>query len=249
MTCHGGVRRSPNGFGAVTRAGCHGFQGSLRRRTEVRRMSRKGRLRNATAMEIDRRIRNAADHLGGLVQHEKAVAEAAERDEVESELEERRKFERDLSAFVAAARTARNYLIQTAGLFGREEWLTGRLDPELFAFHGAVANQDLHDHPVTVVKTYDVKGTAVADVVRLVDGAVPVLIPRVSPPLRYTGMRLTYVEADLEPAARAAYNAIKDGPRGLRGVIELAGEYIEGLRDIVTDADRQRLFDSALPIR
>jgi hypothetical protein len=211
---------------------------------EVPTMPRKGRLRTATAIEIDRRIRNAGDHLGGLVQHENAVAEAAERLNVETELEERRKFERDLSAFFAAARTARNYLIQAAAEFGRESWLAGRLAPGLFEFHGAVANQDLHDHPAAVAKTYDVKGTVVVDVVRLVDGGLPALIPRPSAPLRYTGMRLTYVEEDLEPAARAAHDAIKNRPRGVRGIIELAGEYIEGLREIVKDADRQRVFDN-----
>ena len=57
-------------------------------------------------------------------------------------------------------------------------------------------------------------------------------------------MRLTYVETDVEPAARAAHDAIKGGPRGVRGVIELAGDYVEGLRDIVRDADRQRLFEA-----
>lgn len=208
-------------------------------------MRRKGALRSATAIDIDRRIRSAGDHLGGLVQHEKLVAEACERDDAETDLEERRKFERDLSAFLAAARTARNYLIQKSNEFGCRAWLDERLAGEVFAFHGAVADQDMHDHPATVVKTYDVKGSAVMDVVRLVDGALPTLIPRIGPPLKYVGMRLTYVEADLEPAARAAHDAIKSGPRGVRGAIELAGEYIEGLRGIVRDADRQRLFDAA----
>lgn len=203
------------------------------------------RLRNATAIDIDRRIRDAGDHLGGLVQHEKLVAEACECDDAETDLEERRKFVRDLCAFFAAARTARNYLIQKSNEFGCRPWLDGRLAAEVFKFHGAVADQDMHDHPATVVKTYDVKGTAIADVVRLVDGARSVLIPRVGAPLRYTGMRLTYVEVDLEPAVRAAFEAIKTGPRGIRGVIELAGEYVDGLRDIVRDADRQRLFEPA----
>ncbi len=103
----------------------------------------------------------------------------------------------------------------------------------------------MHDHPATVVKTYDVKGSAVLDVVRLVDGALPTLIPRIGQRLKYSGMRLTYVEADLEPAAHAAHNVIKCGPRGVRGAIELAGEYIQqGLRDIVRDADREQLFEA-----
>lgn len=207
-------------------------------------MARKGSLRSATAIDIDRRIRYAGDHVGGLVQHEKVVAEACERGDAETDLEERQKFERDLSAFFAAARTARNYLIQKSNESGCRAWLDARLAAEIFAFHGAVANQDMHDHPATVVKAYDVNGSAVVDVVRLVDGALPTLIPRIGPPLKYTGMRLIYVEADLEPAARAAHDAIKSGPRGVRGVIELAGEYVEGLRDIVRDADRQRLFEA-----
>lgn len=210
-------------------------------------MSPKGRLRNATAIEIDRRIRYAGDHLGGLVQHEKVVAEAAERNEIETELDERRKFERDLSAFFAAARTARNYLRQKAQEFGREPWLDARLAGEIFEFHGAVADQDLHDHPPTVVKTYDVKGSAIVDVVRLVDGALPTLIPRIAPPLKYTGMRLTYDEPDLEKVARAAHDAIKNGSRSVRGVIELAGEYIEGLRQIVRDAERDGVFETPQP--
>jgi hypothetical protein len=208
---------------------------------------RKSSLRSATAIDIDRRIRNAGDHLGGLVQHEKLVAEACERDDAGTDLEERRKFERELSAFLGAARTARNYLIQKSNEFGCREWLDGRLAGAVFAFHGAVADQDMHDHPATVVKTYDVKGSAVVDVVRLVDGALPTLIPRIGPPLKYTGMRLTYVEADLEPAARVAHDAIKSGPRGVRGVIELAGEYVAGLREIVRDAERERAFEKLHP--
>jgi hypothetical protein len=39
----------------------------------------------------------------------------------------------------------------------------------------------MHDHSATVVKTYDVKGSAVVDAVRLVDGALPALIPRIAP--------------------------------------------------------------------
>jgi hypothetical protein len=206
---------------------------------------RKSRLRSATAIDIDRCIRSAGDHLGGLVQHENLVADACERDDAETDLEERRKFERELSAFFAAARTARNYLIQKSNEFGCRAWLDGRLAGNVFAFHGAVADQVMHDHPATVMKTYDVNWTGLTDVFRLVDGGDPVFIPRVSPPPRYTGMRLTYVETDLEPAARAAHDAIKSGPHGVRGVIELAGEYVQGLRDIVSDADRQRLFEPA----
>jgi hypothetical protein len=68
--------------------------------------------------------------------------------------------------------------------FGRDAWLAGRLAPELFEFQRSGREPGLHDHPAAVAKTYDVKETAVADVVRFVDGAVPVLIPRVSPPLQ-----------------------------------------------------------------
>lgn len=67
-------------------------------------MSRKaGRLRTVTGIEIDRRIRNAGDHLGALIQHEKIVAEVADSNDIETELEARRRFERDLPAFFAAA--------------------------------------------------------------------------------------------------------------------------------------------------
>jgi hypothetical protein len=42
-------------------------------------MARKSqRLRNTTAIEIDRRIRSAGDHIGALIAHEKVVGEAAE---------------------------------------------------------------------------------------------------------------------------------------------------------------------------
>ena len=119
-----------------------------------------------------------------------------------------------------------------------------RLAPEVFEFHGAVTNQDLHDHPISPTKTYDVNWVGVTDVVRLVDGGEPRLFPRPSAPARLTRMRLTYVAADLEPAAFAAHAAIKTGPRGERGVIELAGDYVQGLRQIVRDAERDRIFDA-----
>jgi hypothetical protein len=206
-------------------------------------MSRKGqRLRNTTAIEIDRRIRSAGDHIGGLIGHENALDEAAALNDIDVEAEARRRFDRDLQAFLAAARTARNYLIQKAEEFGREAWLVARLAPPLFQFHGAVANQDLHDHEIASVKTYDVRWSGVTDVVRLVDGGEPRLIPRPSAPPLLTGMRLTYVAAELEPSARAAHAAIKGGPRGERGIVELAGDYIQGLRQIVRDAERDGLF-------
>jgi hypothetical protein len=207
-------------------------------------MSRKGqRLRNATAIEIDRRIRSAGDHIGGLIGHEKAVAEAAELNDIDAELEARRRFDRDLQGFLAAARTARNYLRQKAVEFGQEAWLAARLAPEVFEFHGAVTNQDLHDHAIATVKTYDMNWVGVTDVVRLVDGGEPRLFPRPSAPPLLTRMRLTYVAADLEPTAFTAHAAIKDGPRGERGVIELAGDYVQGLRQIVRIAERDGLFD------
>ena len=80
------------------------------------------------------------------------------------------------------------------------------------------------------------------DVFRLVDGGDPVLIPRVSPP-RYTGIRLTYGEGDSRRRRARLTMRFKNAPRGARGIIELAGDYIEGLRQIVRDAERERLFD------
>jgi len=176
--------------------------------------------------------------------HENAVSEAVGRHDADSEMEGRRLFERDLQSFLAAARTARNYLIQRTKEFGCEAWLVQRLASPLFEFHGALADQDMHDHAVSVAKTYDVKWTVIMDVVRLVDGGKPRLIPSPSGPAKLSGLRLTYVEADLEPAVRAAHESIKIGSRVQRGVIELAGDYIHGLREIVRDAERAGLFDS-----
>ncbi|HTW84505.1 MAG TPA: hypothetical protein VMD91_10585 [Candidatus Sulfotelmatobacter sp.] len=211
-------------------------------------MTRKAqRLRNATTIEIDRRIRSAGDHIGALIQHERVVAESAESNAIETELDARRRFDRDLQAFFAAARTARNYLIQKTDEVGQRGWLEIRLEPKLFEFHAALANQDMHDHAAVVAKTYDVSYAVRADVVRLVDGGRAILIPSDIQKPKYTRMRLTYVEADLEPAARDAYQSLKDGPQGPRGVIELAGEYIQGLREIVRDAERDGLFSAVGP--
>src|SRR5471032_951927 len=122
-------------------------------------MARKGtgRLRTATAIEIDHRIRSAGDHLGGLIGHESATSEASEQNDTDREQEACRRFERDLQSFLGAARTARNYLIQKADELGSAEWLAKRLAEPLFEFHGALANQDMHDHAITVGKTYDVR--------------------------------------------------------------------------------------------
>ena len=129
--------------------------------------------------------------------------------------------------------------------FGREGWLSARLAPEVFEFHGAVTNQDLHDHAIATVKTYDMNWVGVTDVVRLVDGGEPRLFQTVGSGSTEPD-EVTYVAADLEPAARTAHAAIKDGPRGERGVIELTGDYVQGLRQIVRTPSA---MDSSTPRR
>jgi hypothetical protein len=50
-----------------------------------------------------------------------------------------------------------------------------------------------------------VKGSAVVNVVRLVDAALSTPIPRIGPPLKYTGTRLTYVMIGTPPMASARF--------------------------------------------
>jgi hypothetical protein len=204
-----------------------------------------GRLRTATAIEIDRRIRNAGDYLGALISHEYAVEHASSAEAHDDEWEARRKFDRDLQSFLSAARTARNYLVQQCELVGQQQWLTERLAGSSFEFHGALANQDIHDHPIIVGKTFDVKHVAKVNFVRLIDGGPISLVPEPQAPQQLGNMRLTYVEADLGTSARTAYAKLKDGATRDRAIIDLAGEYIEGLRRIVRDAERSKLFTAS----
>ena len=110
------------------------------------------RSRNATVVEIDRRIRNALDYMGALVAQEQAAQKAAAACDVDAEYKALQQFERDLQALLSAARTARNYLIQAANESGCRDWLDEQLAPDIFAFHGALADQDMHDHGIRLAR-------------------------------------------------------------------------------------------------
>ncbi len=164
--------------------------------------------RRVTLAELQLRVRNAGDYLGKMLYYEKAAIEATtgmgyHPDEY---AEAYRCYCRDLASFVAHARTAWNYMLQSVPDGDARRWLDRRLfeDP-LAVFHRALANEDLHDHGIIIAVEQQVK----------VEGEVTVpILPgnhSFSMPLRvsgFAGVTFYYNLETLELEAKEAYERL-----------------------------------------
>lgn len=199
------------------------------------------RTRSATAIELGSRLRNAGDYLGALIKHE-ATASAAltgARQDLETQAEASRLFDRDYQAFLSSARTTWNYMIQAANAADTRGWLDSRLALALFEFHRALANQDLHDYPFIPGIQQKVNWTSKPGTpwVRTGLGTMPAEMVVTG----FAGMRFHHEPKNLEPECSRLLEAVSR-EYGTTSVVELAARYFGGLEQVLKSGARRNRF-------
>jgi hypothetical protein len=191
--------------------------------------------------EIATRLRNAGDYLGAIVGHEAAAAAAATgpTQDLEAQKEAGRLFARDLQAFVAAARTAWNYLNQAADAAGCRVWLDERLDDCLYKFHRELANQDTHAHEAILGVNQKLRWEAEANtpMIPAPGGKLPIRVTVVA----FEGMTYHYNPKELEPDVAALYERVLL-VHGNKTVVEYALRYFDALQSTFKNAERRGRF-------
>jgi hypothetical protein len=148
-------------------------------------------------------------------------------------------------AFIAAARTAKNYMIQAAKAAGQKAWIDQRLENPICKFFGSLANVDLHDHGIELSRSYDVNITFGAVAQHHFLGGPPDLIPTDGDVI-IVMPKFCYNEADLEDHAQEAYSNVKLDLAGKpRSIIALASDYYLALLQISKNANRNSRFELA----
>jgi hypothetical protein len=213
---------------------------------------KKTRVRNATMDEIAACLRNAGDHLGAMVKHEKAASDATEEAVKSKDWDEKneayRLFAREFDAFINAARTAWNFMNQLADEAGSRGWLDGRTGSHLLKFHREVMGQGAHKYGMVfgVQQRVKVEGTLPVPVLHTPYGpAVP------SEPLKmdlnvvgFENMAYHHNPNNLEPdVADLCRSVQKQYPNAT--VVELGARYLEELRQVFKSAERRGRFTIA----
>lgn len=213
------------------------------------KMSRKrlSRARNVTISEAESRLQNAGDHLGAMMKYEKeasdAAAEAVRRKDFQGSKEAARRFAREFGAFVAAARTAWNFLIQLAKAAGSAEWLNGRLENDLCRFHRKLADQDTHSRDVIfgVRQRVNVEGSLPMPLIHVPPGVVRKGTLELTV-TEFVDMAYQYNPKNLDPEAAVLCERVLRQYSN-RTVVELAGLYLHELQQTLKSAQRKGRFE------
>jgi hypothetical protein len=199
--------------------------------------------------EILQQLRSAGDYLGAMMTHEKAAAEAAPEaartKNFDKQTEAGRLFARDFDAFVSAARTAWNYLIQAADVAGARQWLDQRLDANLFKFHRELANQKIHKYGVEfgITQTVRVQGEGVVPMIQTRFGPVPAQRSlRIDLNVtEFVSMAYQFNPKNLEPNVATLCESVLR-QYGNETVVELGARYLDGLNQVLKSGERRGRF-------
>jgi len=148
-------------------------------------------------------------------------------------------------AFIAAARTAKNYMIQAADAAGQKPWINQRLSDPICEFFGSLANVDLHDHGIELARLFhiDIKSTLTVQHHYL--GGPPDLVPTDGDVVIVTP-QFSYNEADLEHQALEAYSKVKlDHAQKPRSIVALTTDFYLALLQISKNASRNGRFEAS----
>jgi len=205
------------------------------------------RARNATIDEAEGKLQNAGDHLGAMMKYEKVASEASaepsQARRLEIYKEASRLFAREFAAFVAAARTAWNFLMQMADDAGSREWLNRRLESDLCRFHRDLAAQDMHSRDVLfgVRQRVNVEGTLPFPLIHTPPG----IVRKATLELTVTGlvdMAYQYNPENLDPAVAELCGRVLQQYSN-RTVVELGGLYLSELQQALKNAQRRGRFE------
>lgn len=188
--------------------------------------------------EIDREIRNARHYLRQLPLHEIRARAAYDASDAEAVQAVKDAFLRDLSAFLNAARTAKNYLTASAVAAGQRAWLDTRLAAPTFKFHADLAGTVFHDGAIKLERILKVQvhiggGSAQFAVVPAVDGTMN--LHQIAGNVSRVPMAFQYDAGDLGPALGALLKSLSREPQP---IVDLAIEYVDGLEQVAKNAVR-----------
>ena len=213
-------------------------------------MRRAGSKNFATYDEISSTLREAGDYAAALMKHETAAAKAMERSGDQAERDEHeRLFVRDFRAFIAATRSTRDYITAAANKTKEEKWLQGRLAKpgaeKLFEFFRLLANQTLHQYsPRLIPRSNKIQYVGAPDSV-LIQGPGG-LIPGKMIVTGTVDSKYFFDLGGLEADTEGAYLAVST-VYGTEGVVGLSARYVDELRQILKNAERNGRFDALNP--
>lgn len=178
-----------------------------------------------------------------MVKHEAAAiaATTGKTQDLEAQSEAARLFARDLQAFVAAARTAWNYLNQAADAAGCRDWLNSRLESDpLCRFHRDLANQDTHAHEAILGVHQKLRWEAEpgTPMVPFPTGGV---VPATMTVVAFEGVTFHYNPKEFEPVVAEWYVRVT-AVCGNKSVLELALRYFSALESAFKNAERRGRF-------
>lgn len=210
-------------------------------------MIAKGSKNYPTYGEIREELRNAADYVGAVIQHEEAVSNALDKDGDPTERDEaERLFLREFKNFIGVVRSAREYLTTAANKSNCDSWLTGRFDAEkhLFEFYRLLVNQSLHQYrPRLEPRTNKIQYVGEPDSV-LIPGPGG-LIPNKMRVVGLVDPKYFYRLDGLEPDTEKAYELAEKEHAG-EGVVLLSLRYLHALEQILKNAERNGRFAKAI---
>lgn len=194
--------------------------------------------RPPVAAEIERELLNARHYLAQLPLHEAAARAAYDANDSGAVQTAKGAFQRDLSACLNAARTAKNYITAAADAGGQRAWLNERLAPPTYKFHADVAGSIFHDGAIKLDRLLSVHiplghGDAQFAVVQAVDGGMdlkPITNNVYRGPLSFI-----YDATDLGEVLAAQLQTVSSQARP---IVDLAADYIHGLEQVLKNALR-----------
>jgi hypothetical protein len=189
--------------------------------------------------DIAREVGNARHYLNLVSENEAQVRKAERAHDWHSAFEQKVAFLRDLSAFLNAARRAKNYLTSAADVFAERSWLDAQFASPIFKFHANLAGFTFHDNsiaptrmivlnlPVTQVSsTMAVSKPATIYVEKHADGSTT-FVPEEGE------THFIYHADSLGVALATQLAAVSSAPRP---ITSLAAEYIDGIERVFQNA-------------
>jgi hypothetical protein len=212
--------------------------------------TRRGSKSYATYDEIREELRNASDYAAAMIQHEQTAASAMQKDgDLAVLVEAERLFMRDFKAYLAAVRSARDYVESAKNKSGEENWYVRRLAKpgigNLFNFFRLLINQSLHQYrPRLEPRSKKVQIVGEPDAV-LIPGPSG-LMPNKMRVVGVVDATYAFRLDGLERATGMAYAELALEHPG-EGVIPLALRYVDELKQILKNAERNGRFDAIQP--
>ncbi|MDQ6734806.1 MAG: hypothetical protein M3Z35_11970 [Nitrospirota bacterium] len=190
---------------------------------------------------IENEFTSADHYLQLLERFERSAQEADTGCDLAALEEAKASFRRELSSFLNAARTGKNYLTAGADSSGHRKWLNERINDPIYKFHADLAGTIFHENAISLSRHFSVsifmtpeKKPAEFQVKRSVDGSFG--LQSLSDHAQVLPMRLIYNTSDLTENLVRLLTNISMHPQP---IVVLAADYLRGLQQTLKNALRK----------